>query len=76
MLLVGIADAVLSFLRVEGFHTALFGEAGGASIALPSERGLFIHVPLIMIAGIIALREKSVSLVWLTLLVVIANFLL
>ena len=76
VLLVGIADAVLSFLRVEGFHTALFGEAGGASIALPSERGLFIHVPLIMIAGIIALREKSVSLVWLTLLVVIAEFLI
>ena len=25
VLLVGIADAVLSFLRVEGFHTVLFG---------------------------------------------------
>ena len=76
VLLVGIADAVLSFLRVEGFHTVLFGEAGGASIALPSERGLFIHVPLIIMAGIIAFREKSVSLVWLTLLVVIAEFLI
>ena len=31
VLLVGIADAILSFLRVEGFHTVLFGEAGGAA---------------------------------------------
>ena len=76
VLLVGIADAVLSFLRVEGFHTVLFGEAGGAAIALPSERGLFVHIPLIVLSGIIALKEKSVSLVWLTLLVVIAEFLI
>ena len=76
VLLVGIADAVLSFLRVEGFHTVLFGEAGGAAIALPSERGLFVHIPLILLSGIIALKEKSVSLVWLTLLVVVAEFLI
>ena len=76
VLLVGIADAALSFLRVEGFHTVLFGEAGGAAIALPSERGLFVHIPLIVLSGIIALKEKSVSLVWLTLLVVVAEFLI
>ena len=76
VLLVGIADAALSFLRVEGFHTVLFGAAGGAAIALPSERGLFVHIPLIIISGIIALRDKSVSLVWLTLLVVVAEFMI
>ena len=76
VLLVGIADAALSFLRVEGFHTVLFGEAGGAAIALPSERGLFVHIPLIIVSGIIALRDKSVSLVWLTLLVVVAEFMI
>ncbi|MGB1870518.1 MAG: TRAP transporter small permease subunit, partial [Candidatus Puniceispirillaceae bacterium] len=76
VLLVGIADAILSFLRVEGFHTVLFGEAGGAAIALPSQRGLFVHIPLIIVSGVIALKEKTVSLVWLTLLVVIAEFLI
>ena len=76
VLLVGIADAALSFLRVEGFHTVLFGAAGGAAIALPSERGLFVHIPLIIVSGIIALRDKSVSLVWLTLLVVVAEFMI
>jgi TRAP-type mannitol/chloroaromatic compound transport system permease small subunit len=76
VLLVGITDAALSFLRVEGFHTVLFGAAGGAAIALPSERGLFVHIPLIIVSGIIALRDKSVSLVWLTLLVVVAEFMI
>ncbi len=76
VLLVGVTDAVLSFLRVEGFHNALFGEAGGAAIALPSQRGLFVHIPLIFLSGLIALKEKSVSLVWLTLLVVVAEFLI
>ena len=76
VLLVGLADAVLSFLRVEGFHTVLFGEAGGAAIALPSQRGFFVHIPLILLAGLIAVKEKSVSFVWLTLLVVMAEFLI
>ena len=52
------------------------GAAGGAAIALPSERGLFVHIPLIIVSGIIALRDKSVSLVWLTLLVVVAEFMI
>jgi TRAP-type mannitol/chloroaromatic compound transport system permease small subunit len=76
VLLVGVADAVLSFLRVEGFHTVLFGEVGGAAVALPSQRGLFVHIPLILLSGLIAFKEKSVSLVWLTLLVVVAEFLI
>ena len=53
-----------------------FGDLGGAIIALPSSRGIYIHVPLMIVAALIALRDKSVSLVWLTLLVVIAEFLI
>jgi TRAP-type mannitol/chloroaromatic compound transport system permease small subunit len=74
VLIVGIADATLSFLRVEGFHNVIFGEAGAATIALPSARGLYIHIPLMIIGALIALRDKSVSLIWLTLLVVVAEF--
>ena len=76
VLIVGLADAVLSFLRVEGFHKFLFGENAGAAIALPSARGLYIHVPLMIVSALIALRDKSVSLVWLALLVVVAEFLI
>ena len=76
VLIVGIADAIMSFMRVEDFHKTVFGDLGGAIIALPSSRGIYIHVPLIIVAALIALRDKSVSLVWLTLLVVIAEFLI
>jgi len=76
VLIIGITDATLSFLRVEGFHKILFGESAGAAIALPSARGLYIHVPLLIVSALIALRDKSVSLVWLALLVVIAEFLI
>ena len=76
VLIVGLTDAVLSFLRVEGFHKTLFGEDAGAAIALPNERGLYIHVPLMIVSALIALRDKSVTLVWLALLVVVAEFLI
>ena len=76
VLIVGLADATLSFLRVEGFHKILFGETVGAAIALPSARGLYIRVPLMIISAFIALRDKSVSLVWLALLVVVSEFLI
>jgi TRAP-type mannitol/chloroaromatic compound transport system permease small subunit len=76
VLIVGLTDATLSFMRVEGFHKVLFGDGAGAAIALPSSRGLYIHVPLMILSALIALRDKSVSLVWLTLLVVIAEFLI
>jgi TRAP-type mannitol/chloroaromatic compound transport system permease small subunit len=76
VLIVGVADAIMSFMRVEDFHKTVFGDLGGAIIALPSSRGMYIHVPLIIVAALIALRDKSVSLVWLTLLVVIAEFLI
>ena len=76
VLIVGLTDAILSFLRVEGFHKILFGNSVGEAIALPSARGLYIHIPLMIISALIALRDKSVSLIWLTLLVVIAEFLI
>ena len=76
VLIVGLTDAVLSFLRVEGFHKILFGDAAGAAIALPSARGMYIHIPLMVVSAIIALRDKSVSLIWLALLVVVAEFLI
>jgi TRAP-type mannitol/chloroaromatic compound transport system permease small subunit len=76
VLTVGLTDAVLSFLRVEDLHKVLFGEAGAAAIALPSSRGFYVHIPLILLSALIALREKSVSLIWLSLLVVVAEFLI
>ena len=58
--IIGLADAVLSFLRVEGLHTNVFGEDIAAIIALPAGRGMYFHIPLLVLAFFIALRDRSV----------------
>lgn len=73
VLIVGIADALLSFLRVEDFHAAIFGKEIATKIGLSKWRGTYIHIPLMVLAVFIAMRDKSVSVVWLITLVVIAE---
>ena len=62
VLIVGLTDAVLSFLRVEGFHKVLFGENAGAAIALPSARGVCSRA-LMLLALLIALFKISLACV-------------
>ncbi len=76
VLIVGITDALLSFLRVEDFHVTLFGQQLATKIGLAEWRGKFIHIPLMVLAVFIAMRDKSVSVVWLVTLVVIAELLI
>ncbi len=76
VLLVGIADAIISFIRVEDIHTAMFGKEIATKLGLSSWRGMYIHIPLMIIGAIIGFRDKSVSVVWLILLVVIAEMLI
>ena len=73
VLLVGLTDAVLSFMRVEDFHIAIFGKEMATKIGLSKWRGTYIHIPLIILAICIAFRGRSVSVVWLITLVVIAE---
>jgi TRAP-type mannitol/chloroaromatic compound transport system permease small subunit len=76
VLLVGIADAIISFIRVEDIHTAMFGKEIATKLGLSSWRGMYIHIPLMILGAIIGFRDKSVSVVWLILLVVIAEMLI
>ena len=76
VLFVGVADAVISFIRVEDLHTAMFGKEFATKLGLSSWRGMYIHIPLLLLAVLIGLRDKSVSVVWLILLVVVAEMLI
>jgi TRAP-type mannitol/chloroaromatic compound transport system permease small subunit len=76
VLIIGVADAILSFLRVEGFHIVLFGQEVATKIGLAEWRGKFIHLPLMALAVVIAMRDRSVSVVWLITLVVVAELLI
>ena len=76
VLLVGVADMVISFLRVEGWLEPLFGDKMAKNLGRPSWRGTFVHYPLIIVGFIIALFSRSLGFIWLALLVVFAEFLI
>ena len=46
------------------------------SLGLSNLRGTYVHIPLMLVGAVIAARERSISIVWLALLVVIAELLI
>jgi len=76
VVLVGIVDAGLSFLRVEGLLGQFFGPELEASLKKSAFRGVYIHFPLIFLGILIAAVTRSVGVIWLALLVVIAELLI
>lgn len=74
--LVGVVDAFVSFLRVEEFLPALVGKAFTTKLGLSVFRGQYVHLPLIGAACVLALLTRSVSVIWLALLIVLAEFLI
>ncbi|NNE62825.1 MAG: hypothetical protein HKN34_01960, partial [Gammaproteobacteria bacterium] len=74
--LVGFADMLISFLRVEDFLSALVGEELTNKLGRPIYRGTYVHYPLIIISLFVAARFKTVSFSWLALMVVLSEFLI
>ncbi|MDP6551760.1 MAG: TRAP transporter small permease subunit [Arenicellales bacterium] len=74
VLLVGVVDMVISFLRVEGFLVALFGEEMATNLGRSVYRGSYIHYPLVILGFTIALFARGLGFIWLALFVVIAEF--
>ena len=72
--IIGIADMVLSFLRVEDLLIPLFGDSLGMNLGKAVFRGTYIHFPLIIIAFIIGYFTKTLGFFWLAFLVVMAEF--
>lgn len=73
-LLIGLADAIVSFLRVEELLAGVVGEALSSNLNLSTFRGSYVHYPLMVLSLIIAALTRSLSFVWLALLVVLAEF--
>jgi len=74
--LVGFADMIISFLRVEDFLEFWVGENLTQQLGRPIFRGTYVHYPLIVLSLFIAARVKSVSFSWLALMVVLSEFLI
>ena len=76
ILLVGVVDMVISFMRVEGFLESLFGLDVAKNLGRASYRGVYIHYPLIGIGFLISLFTRSLGFTWLALLIVLAELLI
>ncbi len=76
VLLIGIADAIVSFLRVEGFLPDLIGDKLTIDLGRSSFRGVWLHFPMIAIGMVIAKFHRGLGFPWLALLVVAAEMLI
>lgn len=73
VLLIGSVDAVISFLRVEGFLPGLVGEDMANQLGLSHWRGPYVHMPLAALGLLLGLLTRGIGFVWLTLLVVVVQ---
>jgi len=76
VLLVGVADAVISFLRVEGLLEGVFGHQLAQDLGRNHFRAPYVHGPLILASLVIAARSRGLGFIWLALLVVAAELLI
>jgi TRAP-type mannitol/chloroaromatic compound transport system permease small subunit len=74
IVLIGIFDIVISFLRVEELLEVVLGERVGKELGRPIFRGTYVHYPLLIFGFVIGSFSRRPSFIWLTLLVVLAEF--
>ena len=73
VLLVGIVDAAISFLRVEGLLEPLFGKQMALDLGRNQFRGPYVHMPLLAVSLIVPAFVRTHGFTWLALLVVVAE---
>ena len=76
VLLVGVADMLISFLRIEGMLSAIVGEHLTTQLGRSIFRGTYVHFPLILVAVIVAAFTRTLGFIWLALMIVAAEFLI
>lgn len=76
VLIVGLVDAAISFVRVEGFLADVVGAQLAEDLGKSSYRGANVHMPLIALSFVIAAFTRTLGFTWLALLVVAAELLI
>lgn len=76
VLLIGAADTVVSFLRVEGMLPGLFGEPLATDLGRSTFRGVWVHFPMLALAFVIASLTRGLGFPWLAFLVVVSELLI
>ena len=73
VLLIGFADMVVSFLRVEGLLAGVVGEDLTKKLGRQQFRGSYLHLPLLGVALVTAAFTRTLGFIWLSLLIVVAE---
>jgi TRAP-type mannitol/chloroaromatic compound transport system permease small subunit len=77
VLLIGIVDTAISFLRIEGLLDDAVGADISSRLDFNESRGPLVHYPLALVGVLIAALTRGMLAVhWLALLVVLAEFLI
>jgi TRAP-type mannitol/chloroaromatic compound transport system permease small subunit len=74
VLIIGLVDILISFLRVEKLLSPLMGDALSQALGRAQFRGIYVHYPLILLSFVIAFFNRSLGFPWLAFLVVLAEF--
>jgi TRAP-type mannitol/chloroaromatic compound transport system permease small subunit len=74
VLLIGVVDAAISFLRIEGMLSDVVGAELGGRLDFNESRGPLVHYPLVLVGIVVAaLTRGTLGVHWLALLVVVAE---
>lgn len=76
VLLIGLVDMTVSFLRVEGLLTLFVDEQLAKDLARPLYRGPVVHIPLLIAGLVLGAITRTLGFHWLALLIVIAELLI
>ncbi|MCK0126059.1 TRAP transporter small permease subunit [Gelidibacter sp. F2691] len=76
VLLVGIADSAIAFMRVEGILASMFSEDTTKLFNKARWVGPYIHMPLIVAGFVIAAFTRTLGFTWLALMIVAAELLI
>ncbi len=76
VLIVGLVDSAISFLRIEDLLPSIVGEQLANDLGRSRFRGAYVHMPLIGLSVIIAAFTRTLGFTWLALLVVVAELLI
>ena len=76
VLLVGVADASIAFMRVEKILPLFLDEDLAQALGRARFVGTYVHFPLVVLGFVVALFSRTLGFHWLALLIVIAELMI
>ncbi|MFC3722032.1 TRAP transporter small permease subunit [Neoaquamicrobium sediminum] len=76
VLFIGMADATVSFLRVEGLLSALVGSETAGLLGQTRWRAAYVHTPFFLAGLVAGFFTRTLGFIWLALLVVVVQLVL